>query len=65
MMRDIDGAATRDIIELNKFRDKLSKGPIWNYFEIKTLIYKSEDDQGFQFFIPYHHSEINKARASS
>ena len=45
MMRDIDGTATRDIIELKKFTDKLSKGSIWNYFEVKTLIYKDEDDE--------------------
>ena len=50
MMRDIDGTTTtttttRDIIELETFTDKLSKSSIWNYFEVKTLIYKDEDDQ--------------------
>lgn len=53
MMRDIDGTttttATRDIIELKKFTDKLSKGSIWKYFEIKTLIYKDDDEWKLEF----------------
>jgi hypothetical protein len=51
MMRDIDGTATNDIIQLKTFKDKISRNQVWNYFEIKTLVYKDEDEQWKSQFI--------------
>src|SRR5688500_5481186 len=49
MMADIDTKFTKDLIQVKKFEDKISKLSIWEYFEIKVLCFRIDHIWKAQF----------------